>query len=128
ANVIAGLVERLDRLEYPAHLLDVKILLEADDTETATALFEADPGPHFELVLIPPAEPRTKPKALNFGLTLARGEFVAVYDAEDDPDPLQLRKAIATFKRVGPEVSCLQAKLAYSNPYQNLITRWFSLE
>jgi len=128
ANVIGGLVERLNRLEYPPDLLDVKILLEADDTETIAALHEADPGPQFELVLIPPAEPRTKPKALNFGLTLARGEFVAVYDAEDEPDPLQLRKAVATFSRVGPEVGCLQAKLAYSNPYQNIITRWFALE
>ena len=45
------------------------------------------------MVVVPPAEPRTKPKALNFGLTLARGDIVAVYDVEDEPDVLQLRRA-----------------------------------
>ena len=79
-------------------------------------------------MFVPPAEPRTKPKALNFGLTLARGQLIAVYDAEDDPESLQLRRAVVAMRRLGPEVGCLQAKLSYNNPEQNLITRWFTLE
>ena len=78
--------------------------------------------------MIPPAEPRTKPKALNFGLTLARGDIVAVYDAEDTPDVLQLRRAAVALGRYGPEVACLQAKLSYRNATQNIITRWFTVE
>jgi cellulose synthase/poly-beta-1,6-N-acetylglucosamine synthase-like glycosyltransferase len=79
-------------------------------------------------VLIPSAEPRTKPKALNFGLSLAEGEFVTVYDAEDEPEPLQLRRAVVAFSRLGPQVACLQAQLSYRNPDQNIITRWFTVE
>jgi len=80
------------------------------------------------LVFVPPSLPRTKPKALNYGLSLARGELVAVYDAEDVPDPLQLRRAAVGLSRLGPDVACLQAKLSYHNSTQNLITRWFTLE
>jgi cellulose synthase/poly-beta-1,6-N-acetylglucosamine synthase-like glycosyltransferase len=127
-EVIRILLDRLARLEYPRDRLDIKLLVEADDDATIAAVNDADPGDQFELVLIPPAEPRTKPKALNYGLTLARGEFVAVYDVEDDPDPLQLRRAAYALRRLGPDVGCLQAKLSYSNPDQNLITRWFTIE
>jgi cellulose synthase/poly-beta-1,6-N-acetylglucosamine synthase-like glycosyltransferase len=72
--------------------------------------------------------PRTKPKACNVGLAQARGRFVTIYDAEDRPDPLQLRKAVAAFKLVDEDVACVQAKLGYYNADQNLITRWFTAE
>ena len=127
-EVIGTLVNRLSQMEYPPHKLDIKILVEADDAETIAAVSEIETGEQFELVLIPPAEPRTKPKALNYGLTLAGGELVAVYDVEDEPDPLQLRRAALALNRLGPEVGCLQAKLSYNNPDQNLITQWFTIE
>ena len=95
---------------------------------TLSALSTANAPSQFRLVLIPPAEPRTKPKALNFGLTLARGDIVAVYDVEDAPDILQLRRAAVTLARYGPEVGCVQAQLTYSNATQNIITRWFTIE
>jgi cellulose synthase/poly-beta-1,6-N-acetylglucosamine synthase-like glycosyltransferase len=108
--------------------LDVKVLLEADDRETIDAIGDVEFGEHVEVVLVPPADPRTKPKALNYGLSLARGELVTIYDVEDHPDPLQLRRAAVALGRLGPEVACLQAKLSYRNVGQNLITRWFTLE
>jgi cellulose synthase/poly-beta-1,6-N-acetylglucosamine synthase-like glycosyltransferase len=127
-QIIRLLLEHLARLEYPVARLDVKLLLEADDEETIAAVRRSRHGDHIQLVLVPAAAPRTKPKALNYGLGLARGELVTIFDAEDEPDPLQLRRAAVAMARLGPEVACLQAKLAYSNVEQNLITRWFSLE
>ena len=127
-EVINELIQRVSQFEYPPDRLDVKLLIEADDDITIKAIREAMPGDQFELVLVPPAEPRTKPKALNFGLTLARGEYVAIYDAEDEPEPLQLRRAAAVLNRLDPDVACVQAKLTYHNPMQNLITKWFTIE
>jgi glycosyltransferase XagB len=127
-EVINELIQRVSQFEYPPDRLDVKLLIEADDDETIDAIRSALPGDQFELVLVPPAEPRTKPKALNYGLTMARGELVAIYDAEDEPEPLQLRRAALAMSRLGPDVACVQAKLTYHNPMQNLITKWFTIE
>ena len=127
-EVINELIQRVSRFEYPPDRLDVKLLIEADDAATQAAIRSAFPGDQFELVLIPPAEPRTKPKALNYGLTLARGELVAIYDAEDEPEPLQLRRTAVVMRRSGPDVACVQAKLDFHNPMQNLITKWFTIE
>jgi cellulose synthase/poly-beta-1,6-N-acetylglucosamine synthase-like glycosyltransferase len=127
-EVINELIQRVSQFEYPPDKLDVKLLIEADDVVTIKAIGESLPGDQFELVKIPPAEPRTKPKALNYGLTLARGEFVAIYDAEDEPEPLQLRRAAIVLRRLPPDVACVQAKLTYHNPMQNMITKWFTIE
>jgi cellulose synthase/poly-beta-1,6-N-acetylglucosamine synthase-like glycosyltransferase len=106
AGMIAQLARALAALDYPPDRLDVRLVVEEDDGETAAAAFAAG----LNVVVVPPGRPRTKPKACNFALQYARGEFVVVYDAEDRPEPDQLRKAVAAF-RSHPDVSCFQARL-----------------
>ncbi len=127
-EVIADLLKSLSRMEYPADRLDIKLLLEADDPETLAAVMAAPPNPSVNVVRVLPSEPRTKPKACNYGLSLSRGELVTIFDAEDRPDPLQLRRAAVAFKRLDPKTVCLQAKLHFHNVGQNLLTRWFAAE
>jgi len=128
SSVIVKLIQNVAKMEYPVDRLEILILVEEDDEETLGALRNAIAPAQFKLVLIPPAEPRTKPKALNYGLTLAQGDIVAVYDVEDAPDILQLRRAAVALSRYGPEVGCVQAQLVYSNAMQNIITKWFAIE
>jgi len=127
-EVIQHLVHNLGRLEYPTDRLDIKLLLEEDDLETIDVVRHMDVGDHMEVIVVPPAEPRTKPKALNYALPASRGDIVTIYDAEDEPDPLQLRRAAVALARLGPEVACLQAKLSFANVGQNIITKWFTIE
>jgi cellulose synthase/poly-beta-1,6-N-acetylglucosamine synthase-like glycosyltransferase len=127
-NVVAKLIDSVGRLRYPSHLLDMKLLLEEDDTETVEAALRSPGVERFEVILVPAAQPRTKPKALNYGLQFARGELLTIYDAEDRPDPLQLRRAVFAMRSASSEIGCLQAELAYFNPTQNVITRWFTVE
>src|SRR5271156_498044 len=87
--------------DYPPEKLDVKFVLEADDRETQAAVGRLHLGPPFEIIIAPPIGPRTKPKALDVALPLARGAYTVVYDAEDKPEPDQLRHAIAAFRRGG---------------------------
>ena len=128
AEVIGRTIAALEDLVYPRDRLDIKLLLEEDDTETIAAARAAEPAAHIHIVTVPSAPPRTKPKACNYGLTTAAGEIVTIFDAEDRPDPLQLRRAVAAFRRVDDSVACLQAKLSYHNAHQNLLTRWFTVE
>ena len=62
-------------------------MVERDDMETRLALDLMDLGAPFEIVIAPAAGPRTKPKALNAALPFVRGRYVAVFDAEDRPEP-----------------------------------------
>ena len=127
-EIIGETLRALERIDYPRDRLEVKLLLEADDKATIAAARAAHAADNVDIVLIPSAAPRTKPKALNYGLPEVRGELVTIYDAEDRPDPLQLRKAVLAFSRSAPEVACLQARLEYHNAEQNRITRWFAVE
>jgi glycosyltransferase XagB len=130
-GVIASVVAGMAALEYPADRLEVLLLLEADDTETldaARAALGGDRRGPIRVVEVPPGEPRTKPKACNVGLMRSRGTLVTIFDAEDRPEPLQLRRAVVAFGRLDPRVACLQARLSYHNAEQNLLTRWFTVE
>ena len=125
---IKTVVESLKRMDYPANKKDVQLLLEEDDDATRSAAARIEMPPGFRVTVVPPSFPRTKPKACNIGLEQATGEYLVVYDAEDRPEPDQLRKAVAAFRRVESDVICLQCRLNFYNPYQNLLTRWFAAE
>jgi cellulose synthase/poly-beta-1,6-N-acetylglucosamine synthase-like glycosyltransferase len=129
-EVVTRLIHSLGALDYPDDKLDIQLLLEADDDKTVSLAYEGLRSGvlRANIVLVPPAEPRTKPKACNYGLRFARGEFATIFDAEDLPEPLQLRRAVAAFGRLPHGVVCMQAKLSYHNDRQNLLTRWFTSE
>ncbi|MBV2142422.1 glycosyltransferase [Falsochrobactrum sp. TDYN1] len=122
--VIGQLVAALQRLNWPAS----KLICEKDDFDTLAAIRSRKLPPNFELVLVPPGGPRTKPKALNYALQFARGEVVAVFDAEDRPHPDQLLEAWQAFQHGGGKLACVQAPLIIGNFRQNLLTRMFAFE
>ncbi len=127
-ELVADLIDGLSKLDYPKTKLDIKLLLEADDEETPAVARALDPPPHFQIVIVPDSVPKTKPKACNYGLLQARGDFVVIYDAEDQPEPDQLKKAIVAFRKAPADVGCLQCQLNYFNQHQSLLTRWFTSE
>jgi cellulose synthase/poly-beta-1,6-N-acetylglucosamine synthase-like glycosyltransferase len=122
------LAQALRDLDYPLGKLDIKIVLEAGDLETIEAARSVGLEGVFEIIIVPRSEPQTKPKACNFALRFARGEYLVVYDAEDRPEPDQLRKVVATFRRSPPNTACLQCRLNYYNVNENWLTRMFALD
>lgn len=77
ASVAAQFVAALKALDYPAAKLEVKLVLELDDVETAAALRREGLRPNMEIVVAPIGAPRTKPRARNVALPLARGKLLA---------------------------------------------------
>jgi len=128
AEVLPDLLEALNNLDYPATKLDIQVLMEADDLDTVEAYRQLNLPSHFKGIVVPTAQPKTKPKACNYGLIHARGEYVVIFDAEDLPEPDQLKKVLVVYSKVPPETVCVQAKLNYYNRRQNLLTSWFTAE
>lgn len=128
ARIVPQLIAAILRLDYPHRLLDVKLLVEADDPETIAAVGAQILPAHFEVLPVPPGLPRTKPKALNYAVAFARGEFIAIFDAEDAPSPDQPRSAIAAFRSGSAKLAVVQAPLQVHNGDDSWIARQFALE
>jgi cellulose synthase/poly-beta-1,6-N-acetylglucosamine synthase-like glycosyltransferase len=127
AAVAAQFVSALRALDYPAAKLDIKFVIEEDDSATCAALQRAGLSPYMEIVVAPAGAPRTKPRALNVALPLARGELLTIFDAEDRPEPRQLRIAAERFAVSAPQVACLQARLAIDNGHESWLAYFFSV-
>ena len=128
ADIAARLVRRLGRLDYPRELLDILLVVEEDDKLTRNALLAADLPPWMRILVAPRGRVMTKPRALNFALSQCRGSIVGVYDAEDAPEPDQIRKVVTRFHQRGPRVACLQGVLDFYNPTRNWLSRCFTIE
>lgn len=124
AETAAQLAAAIRALDYPAGQLDVKLLIETGDEATRYAL-KAQRWPEgTELLVVPPGMPRTKPRALNYGLARARGEHVVVYDAEDRPHPDQLKAAVRAFRAGDETLACVQAPLVGTGAQGWIAGQW----
>jgi cellulose synthase/poly-beta-1,6-N-acetylglucosamine synthase-like glycosyltransferase len=132
ALIVRKLISALDRIDYPRSKLEIKIVVEADDIETLQALEGLRLSPNYEIIVAPLGHPRTKPRALNIALPLLRGRYATVFDAEDVPEPDQLRCAAERFACAPRRLACLQARLAIDlesdNAQQRWLTRLFAIE
>ena len=126
--VVPQLVGAMRALDYPTGRLDIIFVLEAHDEATRAALLATNLPPHMRLIIVPAGLPRTKPRALCYALTFARGDYVVVYDAEDLPDPGQLSRALAAFENGSVNLGCLQASLAINNAHESWLTAQFAIE
>jgi glycosyltransferase XagB len=127
-SVVDQLLAALSALDYPKASLDVVFLTERDDAGTREALDARVLPAWIRIEIVPDGFPRTKPRALNHGLLLAQGLYVTVFDAEDIPDPDQLKLAVLAFEGAPPDVGCLQARLAIDNAPDGWLPLMMSIE
>lgn len=122
------LADSISALDYPKEKLDIKLILEADDRGTLKEAERLGLDQQFDFIIVPPGAPQTKPKACNYALAFSRGALTVIYDAEDTPEPDQLKKAAAAFASGPEDMVCVQARLNYYNADENWLTRLFALE
>jgi cellulose synthase/poly-beta-1,6-N-acetylglucosamine synthase-like glycosyltransferase len=127
-NILPHFIEAISKLDYPKNKLQVLLVLEEDDELTVDLAKKLPQPAYFETLVLPHSLPKTKPKACNYALQHSTGEYIVIYDAEDRPESTQLKKAVIAFSKQDPKVICLQAKLNFYNPHQNLLTKLFTLE
>ena len=136
AHMIPLLLRNISQMRYPWERLQIILLLEEKDTETQEAaqwqiMQSGAFGDACQIAVVPEAWkelPQGKPRALNYGLELARGRYLTIYDAEDKPEKDQLLKAVAGFNRSADNVACLQAALRFWNEAHSILTRFYRAE
>lgn len=137
AAILPQLVQRLSLIDYPTDALECFLLLEIDDTETIAVARSLRLPPWMSVVVVPAGNPKTKPRALNYGLGLASGTFLTIYDAEDSPDPAQLKEAASRFlaepSNTSRPLACLQAPLRIGRKHKaainsDILDRQFAAE
>ena len=128
AESLTQLSAAIDGLHYPTAKKDVKLLLEENDEGTITEAERLGLFERYDVTIVPAGAPQTKPKACNIGLKLARGDLIVIYDAEDQPEPDQLLKAVHGFQDRDDRLICLQARLNYYNRSENWLTSLFTSE
>lgn len=129
AHIVPDLIDAIGRLRYPHDRIEIFLVCEGDDHPTIAAAEGAERiDRRFRVIKVPPCEPRTKPKALNYALAFAKGSLCVIFDAEDRPDPDQLKLAAARFLDGPADLACLQARLNWYNRADNWLTRAFALE
>ncbi|MHA3976819.1 glycosyltransferase family 2 protein [Halovulum sp. GXIMD14794] len=122
------LIAALETSDYPRERLDVIFILEADDVATPIALAQSRLPPWARVLTAPPDTLKTKPRAMNLALNFCRGDIVGIYDAEDRPEPDQLRRVAEHMAAAPPDVACVQGYLDFYNPRQNWLARCFAVE
>ena len=125
--VIERLTEAVARFDYPPELLDIQVLDDSTDEtqEVARACVERHAAQGMPITYIHRTNREGyKAGALENGLKTAKGEFVAIFDADFIPEPDFLRRTIPYFLNPdgGESIGMVQTRWTYLNSDYSLLT------
>jgi len=122
--VVERLVKAVTEIDYPRERLEIQVLDDSTDetVNIASATVEKYALKGFDIHYIH-RDDRTgfKAGALENGMKTAKGELIAIFDADFVPKPDFLRKLVHYF--TDPIVGCAQMRWAHINGSYNLLTR-----
>ncbi len=122
--VVGRLLENISKLEYPKNKLEIQVLDDSTDDsvkETARLIKELqETGLDIKHIR---RENRVgfKAGALKEGLKVAKGEFIAIFDADFLPEPDWLKKTVPYFK--DPQIGVVQTRWGHLNRDYSLLTK-----
>src|ERR1700756_5250507 len=122
--VIERLVEAIAKFVYPPELLDVQVLDDSNDEtqQVARACVERHAAQGTPISYIRRDNRKGfKAGALENGLRTARGEFIAIFDADFLPKPDFLRRTMPYFQN--PAIGMVQTRWTYLNRDYSLLTQ-----
>ena len=128
ATVAARLLEHVARLDYPRNRLEIQVLDDSTDETGAIvrgliATLKERFGEDLDLVYMRRGDRiGYKAGALDAGLKVAKGDLVAIFDADFLPQPDFLR-ALAPHFVADPKVGMVQARWGHLNREHSLLTR-----
>ncbi|QBD79767.1 glycosyltransferase [Ktedonosporobacter rubrisoli] len=114
-------IQKVYDLHYPKELMQIIAICSDDDVGTiaeAQHKIEQLGDPNVQL-LVYNNKPTSKPRAMNHALTVARGDIVTIFDAEDEPHPDILN--IINTTMINEDVDVVQSGVQLMNHN----TKWF---
>ena len=126
-KVLGDTLQAMVNLDYPGHL-EILVLNDSSTDKTGEiAKAFARHFPNVRHVSVPPGTPKGKSRVLNYGLSLVDSSYVAVFDADNQPEPDALRllvEAAERAERAGGAVGYVKT----INEERNILTRMIALE
>jgi cellulose synthase/poly-beta-1,6-N-acetylglucosamine synthase-like glycosyltransferase len=128
-KVIARTLEAMLAFDYPGDRYEVIVINDASTDETGAIVRSfAQRDRRVRLIDVPQGEGgKGKSRALNLGLLQTEAPFVAVYDADNTPEPAALRYLMAQLL-LHPDLGAVLGKFRTDNRDRNLLTRFINVE
>jgi cellulose synthase/poly-beta-1,6-N-acetylglucosamine synthase-like glycosyltransferase len=128
-KVIERTIQSMLQLEYPADKLQIVVINDGstDSTKEIVGRFAATDS-RVELFDVPAGEGgKGKSRALNLGIGQARGEIIAIYDADNTPDKRALRYLVIQLL-LHEDLGAVIGKFRTVNKNVNMLTRFINIE
>lgn len=123
--VIERLIDAVARLDYPRHQLEIQILDDSTDVTTELArrraAYHRAQGLDVQVIRRPDRQ-GFKAGALRHGLRMARGELIAIFDADFIPTPDFLRRTVPYFL-ADERLGMVQTRWGHINDDYSELTR-----
>lgn len=123
--VIRDTLLAMAHLDYPKDKLEVLLLDDGSSDDTFKVAMEVAKNYPFIKVVSVKGGGRGKGYVLNYGLKMAKGEVVAVYDADNRPEPNALKGLVAMLNEETPAAT---GKVRTINWNRNVLTRFICME
>ena len=127
--VIARTIEAMLNLEYPKDKLKIMVINDGSKDRTKE-IIESYAAMDKRVVLydVPLGQGgKGKSRALNLGVQQVKTDVIAIYDADNTPDPMALHYLVASLIS-NKELGAVIGKFRTVNKYRNLLTRFINIE
>jgi len=128
-KVIAATIESMLKLEYPKDRLQIIVINDGSKDATKSIIEQyALKDARVQLFDIPKGEGgKGKSRTLNLGIKQAKGDVIAIYDADNTPDKDSLRYLVAQLL-LHKELGAVIGKFRTVNKNATLLTRFINIE
>lgn len=128
-KVIGRTVKAIMNMDYPQDRFELVVINDCSSDRTGEILQELlqEYNNLKVITVLPPEGGRGKAVALNRGLEEAKGEYIAIYDADNTPERMALRYLVAAIVQ-DPQLACVVGKFRTRNKDKNILTRFINIE
>lgn len=126
-KVLFETLDAMANLNYPGQLKVYVLNDNSSDQTGEIAEYFSKIYKNFYHIKVPSGFPKGKARVLNYGLSISNGEFVVVFDADNQPQPDAVEKLVEKVMESDKHAGAV-GYVKTVNMYKNFLTRMIGLE